>query len=423
MRIILLYLLVSLFTLLVLPPLADAQGYIEKKDNDAIGTIERSLAKIDRVPALFDGTKIPEGADLQAVDALLGALTVHLKAATGSFNSLSDKGMQRPELAKLKAKYDDLTSYRNALAPAYSKASTEAEANKRKAHADQQAAVKASNQRCTAFIKELHDGSIRGEVDRMLDQVDKGCCGYGTVKDGERYKLALEKLATICKKPEYASVSKDCNHKGAEYCTLPGRSAELMKLSVMETINHHVKHLDITTVERFEKDKGWVQVDGVPSFKDYFSGKKHRDALTKLIAPMLTQAGMATTEADALFTMITTKYAELEAKARELAPKLDLPGPACAGAGCSQARTFFSQWYRGATIKRFLHTEPGWKILTNDFGVPTYRERYGYALVQVKGEALCQLRMWTYSEQHAGGGRYTAGRDVSLGYVRWQTCK
>ncbi len=53
----------------------------------------------------------------------------------------------------------------------------------------------------------------------------------------------------------------------------------------------------------------------------------------------------------------------------------------------------------------------------------TYREKYGYAMFQVKGDPMCQLREWTLSEQYAGGGRYTPASDVSLGPVRWQPCK
>src|SRR5687767_12190748 len=61
MRILGLFLL-----LLALVHPASAQSYRDRKDADAIGVIERSLAKIDRIPSLFDGSRIPAGADLGA---------------------------------------------------------------------------------------------------------------------------------------------------------------------------------------------------------------------------------------------------------------------------------------------------------------------------------------------------------------------
>jgi hypothetical protein len=206
--------------------------------------------------------------------------------------------------------------------------------------------------------------------------------------------------------------------------TLPSRAAELMKRGVSNLIAHHVEHTGpSSTLARFESYKGWLDMDGVIGWTAYLSGKQLRETLDKQIAPMLAQANMTKTDSDPLFDKLATEYAALETKVRELAPTWDLPGSPCSGDGCARARGFVAKWYAGATIKRFQHTKPGWKILTNEVGVPTYRERYGFALVQVKGEPLCQLRMWTLSEQHAGGGRYTAARDVSLGAVRWQTCK
>ncbi|MEO8702154.1 MAG: hypothetical protein ABI867_19075 [Kofleriaceae bacterium] len=430
MRIIVLYLLALVFTLIVLPsPILRAEGYIEKKDREAIEVIERSLAKLDKAPALFDGTKIPAGADLQAVDALLGQLTLHLRAASGSFSSVSDKGMQRPEVVKLKAKFDDLTRYRDALAPAYAKASTEAESNARQQHADHQSAVKAANEKCGAWRKEVSAAKIHSELEQLHQLATSGMGGWGNAADGARHKAALVTLDGLCKKPAYTDVGKACELASnvrpvdVDYCSLPARSSELMKLAVKNEVEHHIKHSGPTTAARFESDHGWVQIDGFISWKDYFTGKQVRELLKKRIAPMLVQAEMAATDADVLFDKLAASYAALEAKAKELGPTWDLPGDACAGAGCAQAKTFVSQWYSGAPIRRFTQTRPGWKILTNEAGIPTYRERYGYALVQVKGDPLCQLRMWTLSEQYAGGGRYTAARDVSLGFVRWQTCK
>jgi hypothetical protein len=419
MRIVLLLLAI---VLAVSPSPARAQGYLEKKDNAAVEVIQRGLAKLDKVPALFDGTAIPAGANLQAVDQLLHTLTLHLKTAASGFGDLSAKGLARPEIPALKAKFDELVAYRNALAPVLAKTATEAEAAARKQHEAQQLAIAAGNKKCSAFSKAIYDAKIKSEIDHLSQLATTGHGGWGDVEGGTRHKAALGTLDALCKKPEHADVDQACRSE-LGLCTLPGRSAELMKRAVANVIAHHIKHTHPVTVDRFVHDKGWLQIDGFTSYTDYFTGKQTREQLKKRIAPMLVQAGLDDTAAAPLFDQLAADNAALEAKAKELAPTWDLPGDACSGAGCAQARGFVSQWYSGAPIRRFTQTQPGWKILTNDLGVPTYRERYGFALVQVKGEPLCQLRMWTLSEQHAGGGRYAAARDVSLGHVRWQTCK
>lgn len=429
MRTITCCVLALVFAAFAAPPLARAEGYLEAKDNRALEALERSLGKLDKVAALFDGAAIPEGADLREVERLLDQLRLQLRVAAGAFADLSASGLARPDAQKLKRRFDDLVRYRDALGPAHAKASADAAAAARKQHADEQAAGKAAHTQCTAFHQELRDAGIYSEAEHLMQLANTGVGGWDSVDSGARFKAALGKLADRCAKPAYAEVDKACERsigsasKGFMFCTLPARGAELMQKAVKNLIAHHLKHSGPTTVARFESDQGWVAVDGVPTWHDYFTGSKLRGQLKARIAPLLAQAGMAETDDDGLFDKLAGELAALEAKAKELGPKWDLPGAACAGPGCGQARTFVAGWYKGSTIRRFLHTQPGWKILTNDFGVPTYRERYGYALVQVKGEPLCQLRTWTLSEQHAGGGRYSAARDVTLGSVRWQACK
>jgi hypothetical protein len=413
---------------------AHAQSYLEKKDADAIGVIERSLAKIDKVPSMFDGTSIPPGADLQAVQGLYDQLSTNLKAARGAFNDLTSKRAAMADARTWRARFDELERYTNALGPVLSRAKTDAEHAARKQRDDNQREVQAAAKVCGEFREELRKNgrdSISSDYQRLgaLTEIADGHpVFWQNAEDGAKYKGTIERTQALCKRIPTAGASckraSNVEPADARFCETAAKGIELMKMGVKNLIAHHVKHSGPTDVIKdFDRYKGYVDVDGVVSWKDYFSGAKTREVLSKRILPMLPQAELTEADADVLFAGLATEFAQLEEKAREAAPTWELPGAPCSGPGCAQAKKFFQQWYRGSAIKRFQHTQPGWKILTNGLGIPTYRERYGYALVQVKGDPFCQLRLWTYSEPYAGGGRYTAGRDVHLHSVRWQTCK
>lgn len=419
-----------LFSLLFLSLPARAQSYLEKKDNDAIGIIERSLAKIDKVPSLFDGSRIPAGVDLQSVQGLYDQLSLHLKAARSSFNELTPKGAARPDAVRLRARFDDLERYATALGPILSRAQSDQENAQRKQRDDHQRAVEVASKVCREFRDALRAGNNEdyGTMTRLTNLADGHDLFWQSVEEGAKYTGALERTTALCKRIPTASAScalaSNIVPLDARFCETATKGAELMKAGVKNLIAHHAKHSGPTRIIKdFDHNLGYVEVDGVIGWTAYFSGAALKERLMKQVGPLLAQANMAPSDGDTLFATLAAEYAQLEAKAREKASTWELPGAPCSGPGCAQAKKFLQQWYRGASIKRFQHTQPGWKILTNGLGVPTYRERYGYALVQVKGDPFCQLRLWTYSEQYAGGGRYTPGRDVTLHSVRWQTCK
>ena len=421
------FLIVLSLVWLALSTTAQAQSYLDKKDQDAIAAIERSLAKVDKIPQLFDGAAIPAGVDLQSVQGLYDQLSLHLDAARRSFVELSTKGSGRPDAQKLRARYDDLERYRAALGPALSRALQVADAAKRKQQADDQRAIEIARKVCDEFGAEVRKNGDYESMGMLTNIAAGRDWFWQTLEEGEKYKGALARTSALCKRMPTAGASCTLVRNAAldpRFCETAANGEELMKTGVKNLIAFHAKNSGPTRILKdFDRFQGYVDVDGVIGWTAYFTGAALKERLMKQVAPLLAQANMSASDGDALFASIAAEYAQLEAKARETAPKWELPGSPCNGPGCAQAKKFVQQWYRGSSIKRFQHTSPGWKILTNDFGVPTYRERYGFALVQVKGEPFCQLRMWTYSEQYAGGGRYTAARDVQLHSVRWQSCK
>lgn len=408
---------------------ARAQSYQDKKDTDAIGVVERSLAKVEKVPSLFDGTAIPADTDLKAVQAFYDQMSTYLAAAKRSFGEMSAKAQQRPEVQRLRAKYDDLERYRAALGPLLASSRSNAEASARKQKGDHRRDVEVATKVCAEFRAELRKTNEDYEAMGVLTNlVDGHPVFWQTSEEGAKFKGALERTAATCKRMPTASAAcvtaSNVAPLDARYCETAAKGDELLKAGVKNLIAFTLKNSGPASITAdFERVKGWLDVDGVISWTAYFTGVALRERLTTQITPLLAQANMAPADGAALLDAIAAEFAQLEAKARELGPTWELPGDACAGPGCAQAKQFVQKWYGGAKIVRFQHTKPGWKIIANALNIPKSRDRYGFALIKVAGEPFCQLRMWTLSEQYSGSGTYTAARGVQLGAVRWQACK
>lgn len=410
------------------PPPASAQSYLERKDAEAIGVIERSLAKVDKVPALFDGTRIASGADLVKVRGLLDGLTQHLEAARRSFVALSPSGTSRPDAQRLRVRFDDLTRYREALSVAYQQAATT------KAHADR---ARTANAAVTAEAGRKACGGFRDELDPMdrtrVQWLANLAAGqelfWQTAEDGAKYKETITRVAALCAKPEYANIQVSCQHassvtpKEGSYCAAVAQGGALMKRAALNLAAFHAKHTGpMRTAEKLESVQGWVEVEGPVTWKGYFSGASLRELLRKRFAPVFAQAGLDNLDDAEVFKKLAAQYAALEAKVTELAPTWDLPGKACSGVACGAARRTIAAWYPRAKLRRLQHSRPSWKIVKNGLGIITHRSKSGHALISVPGEPFCQLRSWTVTESYAGAGRYQTARGAAIGYVRWQTC-
>jgi hypothetical protein len=425
-------LIVTLTVLWRAPAPARAQSYLDKKDDDALGVIERSLGKLDQRPALFDGARIPAGADLIQVRDLLDRFTLHLDAAERSFGGLSAKGAARPQAKSLRARFDDLVAYRDALRAAYQVADAAAEQAARARAAADAVASEAGRKTCQAFRDELARGDgDRGRIELLANLADGQDLFWQTVEEGAAYKATIARVGALCAKPAYANIQAACEYatsagspRDGAYCSAAAQGDELMKRGARNLAAFHAIHTGPErTADELEAAQGWIVVEGPVTWAEYFSGKKLRDLLRKRFAPVFAQAGLDGVDDAEVFGKLAAQFAAIEAKARELAPGWDLPGSTCSGAACAAAKRTMSGFQRGARLRRLLQSDSGWRIVKNGLGVPTERVKGGYALLSVPGDPFCQLRSWTVSEAYQGGGRYQAARGASIGYVRWQPCK
>ncbi len=414
------------------PPDLLAQSYVEQKDNDNVGIIERALAKIGRDPALFDGKAIPAGADLAKVGELATRLNVQLGVVRKHHDELSAAGKARPAVKALMATWNDLAAYSNALTPVYNAAAARAnDAAARRAVADA-AAKDAGIKACVAFRKEVNtDPTDRERLDRVMLIFEGVDTHWQTVEDGAKHRATMAKVAALCTRPEFSDIGASCAYMShgidtheARWCAASARADEVMKKNARGLAAWMAESLGPgRTAEQLADKDGWVDIEGPVTWADYFSGKKLRDQITARLKPIFEQAGLTDLEGLEVFTKLASHYATLEARVKELAPGWDLPGTSCAGVACAAAKKTAAAWYRGAAIKAVRQNKGGWTVVQNGLGIPTHRFKSGFVLLQVKGDPLCQLRSWTVTEDHKGGGRYQGATGAQIGYVRWQRCK
>lgn len=423
---------VALATAAMTPAIAQAQSYLEQKDHDNVGIIERALAKIARDPALFDGTAIPPGADLVKVADLARRLNDQLGVARKHHDELSPAGKARPAVTALMVRWNDLAAYANALTPIYNAAAVAAnDTAARRATADA-AARDAGIKACVAFRHEVDaDPTDRERLDRTVLILDGVDTFWQTVEDGARHRASMAKIAVLCGRPELADIERACavmssgiTTNEGRWCATAARSEEVMQRSAKNLAGSMAETLGPgRTAEQLALEDGWVDVEGPVTWAGYFSGDKLRTLLNARLAPVFAQAGLTDVEHLEVFTRLTAHYAALAAKVQELAPRWDLPGTACAGVACAAARKTAAAWYPGAGVKAVRQNQAGWTVVQNDLGIPTHHYKSGFVLLQVKGDPLCQLRSWTVTEKHGGGGHYQAATGAAIGYVRWQPCR
>lgn len=415
-----------------LPAPAAAQGYIEQKDNDAAGVIERAMAKIAEDPALFDGKVIPPGADLRQVGALAENLRKQLDVAMHHHNQLSAAGRARPAVQALMARWKQLAAYHQALVPVYNAAAAAQNDATKKQAAEDAAARERGLAACSAFRKELlADPTERERLDRLA-QIDGGVMTFWQdTESGGKHAASLAKAAALCARPEFADIGRSCAYAShsrdtpeADWCAAAAKGNAVLQQGVRNLAAHHAKHADPgRSAEELASRDGWIDIEGPVTWNEYFSGKKQRDMIAKRLGPVFEQVGLTSIDDLEVFEKLEGHYAALAVRVKELAPTWDLPGAACSGAGCSAAKKTIVAWYPKAKVKKLLHKDSGWKIAKNGLGIPTHRYKSGFVLLQVAGDPLCQLRSWTVNETYAGAGRYEPATGAQIGYVRWQPCR
>lgn len=80
------------------------------------------------------------------------------------------------------------------------------------------------------------------------------------------------------------------------------------------------------------------------------------------------------------------------------------------------------QWHTDVEFSDAWLGRSSWQIHRNELGVVLRRTLPGYVMYKLPNDRYCQLRSFTLTEQHTGGGSFQVAHGVRFGYVRFQDC-
>lgn len=416
---------------LCLPSQARAD-YQTDKDNGNLDSIDRALAKFQKNPAIFDGKSIPANVAANVITSHFQACDGGVKAYTRYFKNVSAKGQATPRARALTQRVQERQKWCAALAKvgdAYIKKINDA----RNVEA---AAASEAKETCFKLSREVGPLMVGAHLHHTLDTW-RGARTMGNVEGMTEFKGRVEKLATVCSRPEFKDSTKSCQNHGImlssetnqrySYGDICGPALDVKKtmtdaaFRVLKELSRG--HRKDPTMSSFKFQEGWIHEEKVVEYKTYF---KVNDTLKQRL---LTQAKEIFAAAGvAVPGDLSELWAEHQRYLDALKVVVDatvndwkLTQGKCQGYACGLANKAVKKGYRGAALKSTLGGS--WKIRKNGLGIPLDRSMPITAVFQVKGEPSCQARAFTATETYKGGGKYQKASGVNWGYARFQKCQ
>ena len=381
---------IVIVAVLALPSVASAESYLERKDTQNLATIERAISRSKPNAALFDGTKIPAGANIRLAQQYLDGLLRDVKTGLAAARQLSADGRRRPKAPALLAELKNRADYANRMVAAFNVAAAQAKKNDKANRAQQQRQRKQYFETCRAFREQL--SSDDRNALKVLVALSRGNSQLRVT--GRELAPTVEKVRPLCARPEYRNIGAACGvhtnrsiSEEGEWCAALKNADQLLasadRFRAQQKTDSERKD---GSVESLKSNEGWVRKQGAPRWS------------------------------------LLDATPTLKASVKALAPTWPLPGRPCAGPHCAPVKRAIDRLYGPSAKIMAVRQRADWKVVQNRLGIPTHRYRKGYVLVQVAKEPFCQLRSWTQRETHQGGGRYVKSASASIGYVRWQSC-
>jgi len=418
-----------------LPSLSLAASYLEKKDNDALDSIDRVLNKASGFAnkKVFDGKTIVAGAEPDAVRLYFDTMLGYHDSAVGNWNGISKTGMNKPHAVEIVTRLQQFDHYFVALRKAYVDFSQQMAAAQQQAKVNHTASLSEQNN-CHKFTKEIPPPDR--ESVKTLVKLQQGSTleYFQTVALINEQRQIIKRLATLCAQPEFQNIEKSCLALNpanrpieADYCLVPKHEQAILQqaaknyASALMDITGASKNFDLT---KFKNDAGWVKLEGPVSWDSLGKNEKSSKQILASVKPVFEAVGLNGAEDIEGLQKQNTKNSELAEAVKQLAPSWNFPGDACHGDPCKLAQKTLSKWYPQGKIMTVKQTQENWVVVKDEVNhLPDYRYRSGFAMVRVTGDPFCQLRSWTVREKYSGGGSYQTPDGASIGYVRWQACQ
>jgi hypothetical protein len=411
-----------------------AETYLEKKDNQALDSIERIIKKASAAVnnKIFDGKKIVPGTKAADVRLYNDMMQGYFHNAANTWNHVSKSGLASARAKKVLPQLQKFQSYASSLYKAVNAYSKQLANRQKQAKANK--ATRLQDQKTCINFRNQIDPSDRQRLQTLVKLKNGSDKHYfQDVKEINKQRDTFKRVAAVCNRPEFKNIEQIClsldpvtRPVEADYCSVPANEQAILQLAAR---NYATKFMGMMGVNKkfniaaFKKDKGWVKLEGPVNWASLGKNEKTTKLLLKRVKPVFEAVGLNGAETLDGIQKQNSKNAQLIEAVKQLAPEWKMPGDACAGKPCKIAETTLEKWYPKGEVISIKQKQQNWIVVTDEIRkIPEYRYRSGWALLKVAGDPYCQLRSWTVNEQYSGGGSYQTPDRANIGYVRWQAC-
>ena len=291
----------------------------------------------------------------------------------------------------------------------------------------------AHKQHCVAFQNGAMKPQSREPMTRLINQMQHGNGGLGSVESIEQHRQVASDVLGVCQSVNYdLLVSQACfyvlgraDYDPANWCTAAAQADELIKGMALNQAQQTVAIVgdaNIQSLQEFHDRDGWLTFEGPVTFKDKLFFSRHgREAVMGNIGEVLAAAGIDDAD-DALWGEQKARLTALREEVEKTAGTWTSPPKKADNYSTQLAADQIKQWHGDADVQDAYLSRASWKIHKNALGIPDRRTLPGYVIFKLPDDPYCQLRSYTLTEQHAGGGTYQEAGGVRFGYVRFQDC-
>lgn len=391
--------------------------------------------------SIFDGKAFLAGVPFNSFEQYYQGYMKSLKQAVSTWErQVSSTSKSTPDGQALRDQLNASIDWGNAMSaqyPAmkqrYRQQQEAAQAAQQQAETSAAANKEAHKQQCVAFQQEAMKPLARDPMNRLINQMLHGNSGLGSVEGVNQHRQMAGDVLAVCRSLDYqVLMAQPCfyvlgrpDYDPVNWCNAAAQADELIKAAVLNQARQTIAIVGSSTiqsVQEFHEREGWLTFEGPVTFKTkLFFGTQGREAVMGNVGQVLVAAGIDNAE-EALWGEQKARLDTLRMEVEKTAGTWTSPPQKADNYSTALAADQIKQWHGNAEVHDAYLSRESWKIHKNALGIPDRRTLPGYVVFKLPEDPYCQLRSYTLTEQHAGGGTYQNAGGVRFGYVRFQDC-
>ncbi|MEM7224535.1 MAG: hypothetical protein AAF495_16270 [Pseudomonadota bacterium] len=394
-----------------------------------------------RDSSIFDGSNFVPGVPFTAFEQYYQTYMKTLDRAISTWErQIPNSSKATPDGQALQSQLKESVDWANAMSARYPAAKAQYQTQQQatqKAQQEAQASAAASKEahkeQCVAFQQQAMTPLARDPMIRLINQMHNGNSGIGSVEGVERHRTVAAEVLAVCQSLDYELViSKPCfyvlgrwDHDPQNWCEAAGQADALIQAMALNQARQTIAIVGDSTIQsvpEFHEREGWLTFEGPVTFEGKMTfSREGREAVMDNVAQVLQAAGIEDAEA-ALWGEQKARLATLREEVEKTAGSWQSPQKKADNYSTALVANQIKEWHEDAEVLDAYLSRASWKIHKNALGIPDRRTLPGYVIFKLPEDPYCQLRSYTLTEQHAGGGTYQEAAGVRIGYVRFQDC-